>query len=76
MIGETFNAKWECGGPKVEARKAKRTNILKLNMSSVTNLGHLLTRYLVHLSQYLMSLFRALNDFSFSDGFQGLGISN
>jgi hypothetical protein len=71
VIGEAFNAKWECGGPEVEARKAKRTNILKLNMSSVTNLGHLLTRYLEHLSQYLMSLFRALNDFSFSDGFSG-----
>jgi hypothetical protein len=58
---------WPRGG----SQKGKRTNILELNMSSVTNLGHLLTRYLEHLSQYLMSLFRALNDFSFSDGFSG-----
>jgi len=50
VIGEAFNAKWECGGPEVEARKEKRTNILELNKCSDTNLGHLLTRYLEHLS--------------------------
>ena len=47
-IGE-INAKWDWGGPRTVCQLWYTAYIPILNRNSVTNLGHLLTRFLEHL---------------------------